>query len=80
MSKNNKIPLIANPILRVQVQVANDIEWARANGSPNALLHLLSIAEYLKDARRWHYAQGNTLPEGLSGEELKKYVDGEIGQ
>lgn len=41
---------------------------------------MLSTCEYLKDAQRWHYVQGNELPRGLSGQALINYIDAELNK
>ena len=70
-----KRPLTRTPIAEVQAIVGTHIEHVRDD--PDRAQVWMSIAEYLKDARRWHYAKHNVLP-ALHPEALEKFVDQEI--
>lgn len=72
---SSTIPTLSIDKLRMAIGAALDDE--RVRHDPKMLLICLSMAEYLKDAERWHYAEGHTLPT-LNGKELRDFVDAEI--
>ena len=72
-------PIARLPIADVQAYLGDSIKKLQEIGATGRMLQLaLSMAEYLKDAERWHYAEGHSLPEQLSGKELCSFVDAEI--
>lgn len=72
-------PIARLPIADVQAYLGDSIKRLQEIGAGGQMLQLaLSMNEYLKDAERWHYAEGHSLPE-LNGKELRDFVDAEIG-
>jgi hypothetical protein len=70
-------PIATIPISEMQKFVGFCIETYKSGWDAAELLKWMSIAEYLKDARRWHYAEGHSLPD-LHGKALCEFVDAEI--
>jgi hypothetical protein len=72
------MPVEKVPIDVVQTYLGDSIKRLQEMGTNGQMLQTaLSMLEYLKDAKRWHYAEGHPLPD-LSGKELREFVDAEI--
>lgn len=71
-------PIARVPIPEVQAYIGDSIKRLQRVGATGQMLQLaLSMSEYLKDAQRWHYAEGHPLPD-LNGQALRDFVDVEI--
>lgn len=72
----------ALPIEDVEAYIGAQIETLKkAKGRPNSLHMAMSIATYLKDARRWQYVENNGLPdknEYLNPQQMRGWVDKRI--
>lgn len=77
-------PIYPMPIDQLQHLVGCSIETHKSEWDPSALRIWLSIAEYLKDAKRWQYVEthyievldadmGEMVPE-----QFKKWVDDRV--
>lgn len=70
--------LPALSLAEVEESIGVAIESLKAQNKQEGLHLVLSIAEYLKDARRWHWAKAHWGPDGVDTSKLNSYVDAEI--
>lgn len=73
-----KSPIQLMPVLDLKLTFVELLQASRERKDAKMVLLCVSAIEYLKDAQRWHYTEGNTLPDELSGVELRKYVDTQL--
>lgn len=71
-----KQPITTLPLPEIQALVGQHVEHVKDN--PQMLELWMSIAEYLKDARRWQWVAAHDVPMLLSPEEFRRYVDEQL--